>query len=163
MQRDLPCILALVRISCNSQFWSLNVKSSSIFQRLSLVSLLCIYLNERNVLIVCPREHRFQWSFASLRGLPRNSKRQSGFCFGFFQGKIDSLKIGKMYEALTAMECNQLLWGFRRKYDCAKKAGYSRRFPKWLLECYWSKNHSLSQTTWSFYRFLLAYRFLEVS
>ena len=68
--------------------------------------------------------HRFQWNFASLKGLPQNSKRQTGFCFGFFRGEIDHppvflgfhqgnrFKIGKMYEALTAMVFNQLLWGF---------------------------------------------------
>ena len=74
---------------------------------------------------MCPREY---WAvvlhtislismiFASLKGLPQNSKRQSGFCFGFFRGEIDHppwffldfhrgnrLKKGKMYEALTAM------------------------------------------------------------
>ena len=69
--------------------------------------------------------HRFQWNFASLKGLTQNSKRQTGFCFGFFWGEIDyppvflgfhhhwnRFKIGKMYEALTAMVFNQLLWGF---------------------------------------------------
>ena len=68
--------------------------------------------------------HRFQWNFASLKGLPENSKRQTDFCFGFFRGEIDHppvflgfhqgnrFKIGKMYEALTAMVFNQLLWGF---------------------------------------------------
>ena len=65
--------------------------------------------------------NRFQWNFASLKGLPQNSKRQSGFCFGFFRWEIDQFfgfhqgnrfKIGKMYEALTAMVFNQLLWGF---------------------------------------------------
>ena len=68
--------------------------------------------------------HRFQWNFASLKGLPQNSKRQTGFCFGFFRGEIDHppvflgfhqgnrFKIGKMYEALTAMVFNQLLWEF---------------------------------------------------
>ena len=71
--------------------------------------------------------HRFQCSFASLKGLPQNSKTQSGFCLVFFQRKIDNppppsvflgflqgnrLKIGNMHEALTAMVCNQLLWGF---------------------------------------------------
>ena len=30
--------------------------------------------------------HRFQWNFANLKGLPRDSKRQTGFCFGFFRG-----------------------------------------------------------------------------
>ena len=56
-----------------------------------------------------------------LKGLPQNSKRQTGFCFGFFRGEIDHppvflgfhqgnrFKIGKMYEALTAMVLNQLL------------------------------------------------------
>ena len=33
--------------------------------------------------------HRFQWNFDSLKGLPQNSKRQTGFCFGFFRGEID--------------------------------------------------------------------------
>ena len=28
--------------------------------------------------------HRFQWNFAILKGLPQNSKRQTGFCFRFF-------------------------------------------------------------------------------
>ena len=28
--------------------------------------------------------HRFQWNFASLKGPPQNSKRQTDFCFGFF-------------------------------------------------------------------------------
>ena len=28
--------------------------------------------------------HRFQWNFAILKGLPQNSKRQTGFCFWFF-------------------------------------------------------------------------------
>ena len=32
--------------------------------------------------------HRFQWNFASLKGLLQNSKRQTGFCFGFFRGVI---------------------------------------------------------------------------
>ena len=68
--------------------------------------------------------HRFQWNFASLKGLPQNSKRLTSFCFGFFRGEIDHppvflgfhqgnrFKIGKMYEALTAMVFNQLLWEF---------------------------------------------------
>ena len=68
--------------------------------------------------------HQFQWNFASLKGLPQNSRRQTGFCFGFFRGEIDHppvflgfhqgnrFKIGKMYEALTAMVFDQLLWGF---------------------------------------------------
>ena len=68
--------------------------------------------------------HRFHWNFASLKGLPQNSKRQTGFCFGFFRGEIDHppgflgfhqgnrFKICKMYEALTAMVFNQLLWEF---------------------------------------------------
>ena len=68
--------------------------------------------------------HRFQWNFASLKGLPQNPKRQAGFCFGFFRGEIDHppvflgfhrgnrFKIGKIYKALTAMVSNQLLWGF---------------------------------------------------
>ena len=65
--------------------------------------------------------YRFQGNFASLKGLPQNSKRQTGFCFGFFRGEIDHppvflgfhqgnrFKIGKMYEALTAMVSNRLL------------------------------------------------------
>ena len=57
-----------------------------------------------------------------LKGLPQNSKRQTGFCFGFFRGEIDHpppvfigflqgnrFKIGKTYEALTAMVFNKLL------------------------------------------------------
>ena len=70
--------------------------------------------------------HRFQWNFSSLKSLPRNSKRQPGFCFGFFRGDIEPppppfflgfhqgnrFKISKMYEALTAMVFNQLLWEF---------------------------------------------------
>ena len=66
-------------------------------------------------------------NFASLKGLPQNLKGQTGFCFGFFRGKIDHppgfswfsprkncFKIGKMYEALTAivMVFNKLLLGF---------------------------------------------------
>ena len=57
-------------------------------------------------------------------GLPQNSKRKTGFCLGFFRGKDrnppppiflafhqdNRFKIGKMYEALTAMVFNQLLW-----------------------------------------------------
>ena len=34
--------------------------------------------------------HRFQWNLASLKDLPQNSKRQIGFCFGFFRGEIDN-------------------------------------------------------------------------
>ena len=69
--------------------------------------------------------HRFLWNFASFKGLPQNSKRQTGFCFGFFPGgdrptppvfpgfhQGNRFKIGKMYEALTAMIFNQLLWRF---------------------------------------------------
>ena len=68
--------------------------------------------------------HRFQWNFTSLKGLPQNSKRQTSFCFGFFPGGDrpppgfswfslrKSLQIGKMYEALTAIVLNRLLWGF---------------------------------------------------
>ena len=68
----------------------------------------------------------FQWNFASLKGLPQNSKWQTGFCFGFFRGEIDHpspppprfsgnrFKIGKTYKALTAMVFNQLLWEFAR-------------------------------------------------
>ena len=37
-------------------------------------------------------------------GLPQNSKRQSGLCFGFFPGGY------RVYEAFTAMVFNQLLW-----------------------------------------------------
>ena len=89
---------ALVRISYNSQFLSINIKSSSIFQRLSLVSLLCIYLNERNVLTVCPREHRtvvlhaispISIKLCQFKGSTPKLKK-TGFCFGFFQGKIDN-------------------------------------------------------------------------
>ena len=68
--------------------------------------------------------HRFQWNFASLKGLPQNPRRQTGFCWffpggdrppppvflGFHQG--NRFKIGKIYKALTAMVLNQLLWGF---------------------------------------------------
>ena len=68
---------------------------------------------------MCPREparqscympsHRFQWNFGSFKGLPQNSKRQTGFP-GFHQG--NRFKICKMYEILTSMVFNQLLWGF---------------------------------------------------
>ena len=53
-------------------------------------------------------------------------KKQTGFCFGFFQGGDrptpppvflgfhggNRFKVEKMYEALIAMVFNQLLWGF---------------------------------------------------
>ena len=62
--------------------------------------------------------HRFKWNFASLKGLPQNLKRQTGFFFGYFREEIDHsprfflvftkeignrFKMGKMYEALTAL------------------------------------------------------------
>ena len=68
--------------------------------------------------------YRFQWNFASLKGQPQNSNRQTGFCFSSFWGRIDHppppvflgfhwgnrFKMGKMYEAFTAMVFNRLLW-----------------------------------------------------
>ena len=69
--------------------------------------------------------HRFQWNFASLKGLRQNSNRPNDFWFGYFRGQTDHLpppvcffgprkspKLGKMYEALNAMVLNRLLWGF---------------------------------------------------
>ena len=67
--------------------------------------------------------HRFQRNFASLKGLPQNLKRKTGFCIGYFRGEVDHppplvflgshrgnrFKIGKMYEALTAMVLNRSL------------------------------------------------------
>ena len=62
--------------------------------------------------------HWFQWNFASLKGLPQNSNRQTGFRFWFFPGEDrptpgfsrfrrgNRFKMGKMYEALTAMQQN---------------------------------------------------------
>ena len=65
---------------------------------------------------MCPREHQAvvlhaisPISMKLCQLLPQNSKRQTGFP-GFHQG--NRFKIGKMYEALTAMVFNQLLWGF---------------------------------------------------
>ena len=64
---------------------------------------------------------------SQFKGSTQNSKRKTGFCFGFFQGEIEHpppppmflgfhqenpFKIGKMYEALTAIVFNQLLWNF---------------------------------------------------
>ena len=57
----------------------------------------------------------------TLKCLPQNSNRQTGFCFAFFRGEIDCppvflgyhrgnrFKIGKIYEVLSAMVFNRLL------------------------------------------------------
>ena len=88
---------------------------------------------EYGYLRVCPREN---WTVVLHAISPISMKlcqfkgsalklRQSGLCFGFFPGgdrppppvflgfhQGNRFKIGKMYEALTAMVFNQLLWGF---------------------------------------------------
>ena len=66
--------------------------------------------------------HRFQWQFARLKDLPQNSNRQTGLCFGYFQGEIDHppvslgfhkknhLKTSKTCGVVTAMVFKPLLW-----------------------------------------------------
>ena len=91
------------------------------------------WLVERRFLRACPREHRavvlhaispISLKLCQFKGSTSKLKKTNRFLFwffpegdrpppvflGFHQG--NRFKIGKMYEALTAMVFNQLLWGF---------------------------------------------------
>ena len=71
-------VLKNCRAKCNRVLWSLStlVYITTIQERVHESTRQSCYMPS----------HRFQWNFASLKGLPQNSKRQTGFCFGFFPG-----------------------------------------------------------------------------
>ena len=54
--------------------------------------------------------HQFQWNFASLKGLPQNSRRQTGFCFGFFRGEIDHPPRFSWFSPKKSLQNRQNVW-----------------------------------------------------
>ena len=130
----LPCELKYTLLIVGNRWNCCNEFTNGVLKVCNVADRKNVETDELLTLRVCPQEHRavvlhaispISMKLCQFKGSTPKLKKTNWFLFWFFfRGEIDHppvflgfhqgnrFKIGKMYEALTAMVFNQLLWGF---------------------------------------------------